>query len=148
MQKRTSEVIIRFKAAPSVLFKGVENFITPNNLLCIQLQPNEGVSIRFDAKTPGPVMQIGEVNMSFNYKDYFGASSSTGYETLIYDCINGDHTLFPSAHLVSAGWDIIQPVLDVWGAIAPRDFPNYAAGSWGPKASDDLLAFEGRQWIL
>ncbi len=148
MQQRTSEVIIRFKSAPSVLFKGVENFVIPNNLLCIQLQPNEGVSIRFDAKTPGPVMQIGEVNMSFNYKDYFGATSSTGYETLIYECINGDHTLFPSAHLVSAGWDIIQTVLDVWGAIAPRDFPNYAAGSWGPEASDDLLASEGRKWIF
>lgn len=148
MQRRTSEVVIRFKSAPSVLFKDIENFAIPNNLLRIQIQPDEGVSFRYAAKIPGPVMQIGEVDMSFQYKDYFGASCSTGYETLLYDCINNDHTLFPSAGLVAAGWEIVQPVLDVWGALTPRDFPNYAAGSWGPKASDDLLASEGRQWIL
>ncbi len=148
MQRRTSEVVIRFKAAPSVLFKDIENFNIPNNLLRIQLQPNEGVSFRFAAKIPGPVMKLGEVDMNFEYQDYFGTSSSTGYETLLYDCIKGDHTLFPSADLVASGWQIVQPVLDVWGALTPRDFPNYAAGSWGPKEADDLLGAEGRQWIL
>lgn len=148
MQRRTSEVVIRFKAAPSVLFKDIPNFTIPNNLLRIQLQPDEGVSFRFAAKVPGPVMELGNVDMSFQYKDYFGTACSTGYETLIYDCINGDHTLFPGANLVAAGWQIVQPVLDVWGALKPRDFPNYSAGSWGPKEADDLLASEGRAWIL
>jgi glucose-6-phosphate 1-dehydrogenase len=147
MERRTSEIVIRFKSAPSVLFKDVANFMIPNNLLRIQIQPNEGVSFRFAAKIPGPVMSLGDVDMSFQYKDYFGASCSTGYETLLYDCINGDRTLFPGANLVAAGWHIVQPVLDVWGALTPRDFPNYASGSWGPREADDLLAAEGREWI-
>jgi glucose-6-phosphate 1-dehydrogenase len=148
MQHRTSEVVIRFRSAPSVLFKDVSNFTIPNNLLRIHIQPDEGVSFRFAAKIPGPVMSLGDVDMSFQYKDYFGSSCSTGYETLLYDCINGDRTLFPSANLVAAGWQIVQPVLDVWGALTPRDFPNYSSGSWGPQEADDLLAAEGRAWIL
>ena len=148
MQRRTSEVIIEFKLAPSVLFKNLKDFTIPNNLLRIQLQPDEGVSFQFAAKIPGPVVQIDMVDMNFRYKDYFGTPTSTGYEVLIYDCINGDHTLFPNANLVAAGWEIVQPILDVWGALTPRDFPNYTAGSWGPKASDDLLAIEGKKWIL
>ena len=144
MQRRTSEIVIHFKSPPSVLFGSNIS----DNLLRIHLQPDEGISFRFAAKIPGPVMKLGNVDMSFKYKDYFGAACSTGYETLLYDCINGDHTLFPHAAMVEAGWDIIQPVLDVWSALTPRDFPNYVAGSWGPKESDDLLAADGREWIL
>lgn len=149
MQCRTSDVVIKFKQAPSsVLFKNIKNIHIPSNALHIQLQPDEGVSFQFSAKIPGPEMRIDKVDMSFKYKDYFGVSNATGYETLIYDCIKGDHTLFPNEHLVAAGWEIVQPILDVWGALTPRDFPNYTAGSWGPQASLDLLASEGRQWIL
>lgn len=149
MQRRTSDVVIRFKQAPSsVLFKNIKNLHIPSNLLHIQLQPDEGVSFRFSAKIPGPEMRIDKVDMSFKYKDYFGVSNSTGYETLLYDCIKGDHTLFSNEQLVSAGWEIVQPILDVWSALTPRDFPNYIAGSWGPQASLDLLASEGREWIL
>jgi glucose-6-phosphate 1-dehydrogenase len=72
--------------------------------------------------------------------------SSTGYERLLYDCMIGDATLFQRADMVEAGWSVISPVLDVWQALLPRDFPNYAAGTWGPEASDDLLAREGREW--
>jgi len=148
LQRRTSEVVIRFKRPPSYLFKDIPHCEGSDNLLRIHLQPDEGVSFRFSAKVPGPIMTLGDVDMRFQYKDYFGASCSTGYEALLYDCINGDHTLFPRADMVEAGWDIIQPVLDVWSTLKPRHFPNYTTGSWGPKEADDLLAQEGRQWIL
>jgi glucose-6-phosphate 1-dehydrogenase len=84
--------------------------------------------------------------MSFEYSKYFGTDSNTGYEVLIYDCMIGDATLFQRADMVEAGWRIVDPVLDVWKALPPRRFPNYAAGTWGPKEADDLLELDGRQW--
>lgn len=148
MQKRSTEVIIRFKSTPSLLFKDTCDYMVSNNLLRLHLQPNEGISLRFEAKVPGPQMRLGNVDMSFQYKDYFGTACATGYETLLYDCINGDHTLFPRAGMMEAGWEIVQPVLDLWEKVPPQDFPNYTAGSWGPKEADDLLAESGRQWII
>ncbi len=148
MQQRMSEVVIHFKLPPSFLFNEMKNSMLSANLLRLHLQPNEGISLRFVAKVPGPIMKLGDVEMSFQYKDYFGTACSTGYETLLYDCIYGDHTLFPRASTIEEGWGIIQPILDVWGALVPRDFPNYTAGSWGPKDADELLAREGRTWIL
>jgi glucose-6-phosphate 1-dehydrogenase len=91
-------------------------------------------------------MQQGAVDMCFNYADYVGSVSSTGYERLLYDCMIGDATLFQRADMVEAGWSVISPVLDVWQALLPRDFPNYAAGTWGPEAADDLLVREERKW--
>ena len=84
--------------------------------------------------------------MDFKYEDYFGAAPRTGYETLLYDVMIGDATLFQRADNVEAGWRVVKPVLDVWSAEKPDDFPNYAAGSQGPAQSDDLLARDGRQW--
>jgi glucose-6-phosphate 1-dehydrogenase len=86
------------------------------------------------------------VDMDFKYADYFGSTPTTGYERLLYDCMIGDATLFQRADMVEAGWSVVAPLLDVWKALPPRHFPNYAAGSWGPKEADDLLAREGRQW--
>lgn len=148
MPRRTSEIVIRFKHPPSVLFKDIADCPGSDNLLRIQLQPDEGMSFRFAAKIPGPIMRLGEVDMRFAYKDYFGASCSTGYETLLYDCINGDHTLFTRAAMVETSWQIIQPVLDAWSTASPDSIPQYAAGSWGPKAAEDLLAADGRRWIF
>ncbi|HVV69338.1 MAG TPA: glucose-6-phosphate dehydrogenase [Gammaproteobacteria bacterium] len=143
---RTSEIIIQFKSGPSVLFGSGQN-IQPN-LLCIKIQPDEGISLRFNAKVPGPLMQLGPVNMDFKYGDYFGIEPKTGYETVLYDCMNGDHTLFARAEMEEVAWCLVQPVLDIWSALPPRDFPNYVAGSWGPKAADELLERDGRKWIL
>jgi glucose-6-phosphate 1-dehydrogenase len=84
--------------------------------------------------------------MDFQYSDYFGTPPSTGYETLLYDCMMGDPTLFQRADMVEAGWSVVQPILDVWKALPPRDFPNYAAGSWGPAQADELLRRDGREW--
>jgi glucose-6-phosphate 1-dehydrogenase len=91
-------------------------------------------------------VQIGPVDMSFNYSDYFGAAPQTGYEVLLYDCMIGDATLFQRADMVEAGWSIADPILDVWKALPPREFPNYPAGSWGPRDAEELLARDGRHW--
>jgi len=91
-------------------------------------------------------VRLGAVDMNFEYADYFGTEPSTGYETLLYDCMMGDPTLFQRADMVEAGWSVIDPVLDVWKALPPRKFPNYTSGTWGPVESDQLLEADNRQW--
>ncbi len=146
MTSRATEIAIQFKRAPFQLFRDtpVENLEA--NRLVLHIQPEEGLSLRFGAKIPGPIMHMGSVEMKFNYVDYFGRTPSTGYERLIYDCMLGDATLFQRADMVEAGWNVITPILDVWKALPPRMFPNYASGSCGPKEADDLLARDGRSW--
>ena len=146
LAKRATEIAIRFHRAPFILFRNtpVENL--QRNELVIHIAPDEGISLQFGAKIPGPIMQQGTVEMNFNYVDYFGSRPSTGYERLLYDCMIGDATLFQRADMVEAGWAVITPILDVWKALPPRSFPNYSAGSWGPKEADDLLAHDGRAW--
>src|SRR5579863_3707434 len=146
LPKRVSEVAIGFRRAPFVLFRKtpVER-LTPNELV-IRIQPDEGISLRFGAKIPGPLVRLGAVKMNFAYADYFGSTPSTGYERLLYDCMVGDATLFQRADMVEAGWSVVAPILDVWKALPPRRFPNYAAGTWGPKEAHDLLERDGRHW--
>jgi glucose-6-phosphate 1-dehydrogenase len=116
------------------------------NRLVVHIQPDEGISWRFAAKVPGSVMKLGLVNMDFDYARDFGRSHSTGYERLLYDCMMGDATLFQRADMVEAGWAAIEPVIDVWKALPARGFPNYAAGTWGPKEADELMERDGRAW--
>ena len=146
LQGRNTHVVIQFRRAPFMLFRetSVENMM-PNQLV-LHIQPEEGISLRFAAKTPGPAMQLGEVNMDFAYADYFGQTPSTGYERLLHDCMIGDATLFQRADMVEAGWSIVNPVLDVWKALPPRNFPNYPSNTWGPKESDELMERDGRRW--
>jgi glucose-6-phosphate 1-dehydrogenase len=147
MAKRHTEVAIYFKRAPFVLFRNTDVEHLPPNHLIINVQPEEGISLNFGAKIPGPTVRVGPVNMEFNYQDYFGgATVQTGYEVLLYDCMIGDATLFQRADMVEAGWNIVDPVLDVWKALPAREFPNYPAGAWGPKEADDLLGRDGRHW--
>ena len=143
---RATEIAIQFKRAPFQLFRDTPVEDLETNRLVLSIQPEEGVSLRFGAKIPGPIMHMGAVEMKFNYVDYFGRTPSTGYERLIYDCMTGDATLFQRADMVEAGWSVITPILDVWKALPPRSFPNYRSGSWGPKEADDLLARDGRSW--
>jgi glucose-6-phosphate 1-dehydrogenase len=146
MEKRVTEISIQFKRAPFVLFRqtAVES-LTPNRLV-LHLQPDEGISLRFGAKIPGPIVRLGAVNMDFHYADYFGTPPTTGYERLLYDCMLGDATLFQRSDMVEAAWQVVAPILDVWEALPPRKFPNYAAGTWGPKEADDLLERDKRKW--
>jgi glucose-6-phosphate 1-dehydrogenase len=146
MPVRNTHIVIQFRRAPFVLFRDtpVENLM-PNQLV-LHIQPEEGISLRFAAKTPGAVMRLGTVDMNFEYADYFGVTPSTGYERLLHDCMIGDATLFQRADMVEAGWCVVNPVLDVWKALPPRNFPNYPAGTWGPKEADDLMERDGRRW--
>ena len=146
LPRRVTEISIQFRRAPFHLFRNTPVGALQTNRLVISIQPEESISLRFGAKVPGPIMQQGAVDMCFNYSDYVGSVSSTGYERLLYDCMIGDATLFQRADMVEAGWSVITPMLDVWQALVPRDFPNYAAGTWGPEAADDLLARDGREW--
>jgi glucose-6-phosphate 1-dehydrogenase len=144
--QRVTEIAIQFRRAPFILFRNTPVERLPTNRLVIHIQPDEGISLSFGAKVPGPVMSLGAVDMDFNYVDYFGRQPDTGYERLLFDCMNGDQTLFQRADMLEAGWSVIQPLLDVWKALPPRSFPNYSAGCWGPKEADDLLARDGRKW--
>ena len=143
---RNTHVVIQFRRAPFMLFRETQVQDLMPNQLVLHIQPEEGISLRFAAKTPGTTMRLGEVDMDFEYSDYFGATPSTGYERLLHDCMIGDATLFQRADMVEAGWSVVNPVLDVWKALPPRNFPNYPAGAWGPRESDELLERDGRRW--
>ncbi len=147
LPKRTTEIVIQFRQAPFILFRNTAVDQLTTNRLAIHIQPKEGISLQFGAKVPGPVMKLGSVNMDFDYSEYFGSKVETGYERLLLDCMIGDATLFQRADMVEAGWALIQPVLDVWKALPPRSFPNYQAGTWGPKEADELMERDGRSWV-
>lgn len=146
LPKRLTEIAIQFKTAPSIMFQQTQVQALSPNMLVVHIQPEEGISLRFGAKIPGPIVKIGDVDMKFQYKDYFGSRPGTGYETLLYDCMMGDGTLFQRADMVELGWNVVEPILDVWQALSPRNFPNYASGSWGPREADTLLARDGKAW--
>jgi glucose-6-phosphate 1-dehydrogenase len=146
LPKRTTEIVIQFKCAPFVPFRKTSVDCLPPNKLVLHIQPCEGISLGFEAKVPGPIVRLGTVNMDFNYRDYFGSNPSTGYERLLYDCMIGDATLFQRADMVEASWSVVQPILDAWKATPPKNFPNYAIGTWGPPEAQELLELDGRQW--
>ena len=146
LPKRVTEIAIQFRRAPFVLFRDTPVEKLAPNQLVLHIQPDEGISLQFGAKIPGAHVQVGSVTMDFQYSDYFGTEPSTGYERLLYDCMIGDATLFQRADMVEAGWSVVEPVLDVWRALPARTFPNYVAGSWGPKEADDLMKRDGRHW--
>lgn len=146
MPTKHSSIIIQFKKAPFMLFRDTQVERLKTNRIEIHIQPDEGITLHFGAKIPGPVVNVGAVDMDFNYIEHFGETLSTGYERLLFDCMIGDATLFQRVDMVEASWKIVTPILDVWDAIPPRDFPNYASGTWGPKDSDALLQEDGRAW--
>ncbi|MGB7070169.1 MAG: glucose-6-phosphate dehydrogenase [Pyrinomonadaceae bacterium] len=146
MPAKHSSILIQFKKAPFVLFRDTPVERLTTNRIVIHIQPDEGITLHFGAKIPGPVVNMGAVDMDFNYVEHFGEQISTGYERLLFDCMIGDATLFQRADMVEASWNIVTPILDVWSAIPARDFPDYVAGSWGPEEADDLLERDGRVW--
>jgi len=143
--KRGTEIIVQLKTVPDVVFKGTPVEALEPNRLVFHIQPDQGIELQFQAKTPGPVMSLQKVNMRFDYGESFSASRGTGYEVLTYNAMNGDATLFSRTDLVETAWRIAQPMLDVWKA-EPGGFPNYPAGTWGPKAAFDLIERDGRKW--
>jgi glucose-6-phosphate 1-dehydrogenase len=147
LTRRTTEIAIQFKRVPFALFRDTPvNSLTPN-VLALQIQPDEGISLQFGAKQPGPEIRLGGVRMDFKYRDYFHTEPSTGYETLVYDAMIGDAMLFQRGDSVEAGWCAVQPILDVWRndpGSAPLEF--YPAGTAGPEAAEELLWRSGRKW--
>jgi glucose-6-phosphate 1-dehydrogenase len=143
---RSTEIAIRFKRAPHALFRETAVDELDADWLILRVQPDESIRLRFNAKRPGPAMALESVAMEFKYKDYFKQAPAVGYETLIYDCLIGDATLFQRADQVEAAWGLVEPVLKGWANTTPRHFPNYGAGSEGPSAANDLLAKDGRSW--
>ena len=124
---------------------GVES-IDPNRLE-MRIQPNEGIALQMKAKIPGQSIRLANVNLNFSYADFGPAVPATGYERLLYDAMVGDTTLFHRWDTVESSWRIATPVLDLWASLPARDFPNYAAGSLGPAAADQLLLKDGRRWF-
>jgi glucose-6-phosphate 1-dehydrogenase len=146
LPRKHTTIVIQFKQAPFMLFRDTEVQHLTKNRIVLHIQPDEGITLHFGAKIPGPLVQTGPVDMDFAYSDHFGETVSTGYERLLYDCMVGDATLFQRADMVESSWRIVSPILDVWKAIPARSFPNYKAGSWGPKESDELLQRDGHRW--
>ena len=146
LEKRVTEVTIVFKQPPLHLFKSnaSSDNIEPN-VISMRIQPDEGIALRFGAKVPGPTTNVAPVTMNFSYADAFGKSSANGYERLLLDAMLGDATLFAHRDGVEATWALFTPILEAWAKLE-QDFPNYAAGSWGPEASDKLLEKDGREW--
>jgi len=145
MSVRNTEIAIHFKQAPFAMFRDTPvDKLTPN-VMVLHLQPHEGISILFSAKQPGQIVKLDPVRMDFRYEDYFELKPSTGYETLIYDVLIGEPTLFNRADNIEAGWKAVQPMLDAW-AKGQGTVHTYPAGSNGPDAADELLARDGRVW--
>ena len=145
MPKRATEIAIQFKGVPHRLFEHTASDPQPN-LLAIRIQPDEGILLRFGSKVPGLGLDIRTVNMDFTYGSAFATDAPDAYETLLLDAMLGDASLFTRADEVEAAWGTVTPIVDAWLDAPPPDFPNYAAGTWGPEASDDLIERDGRRW--
>ncbi|HVY42539.1 MAG TPA: glucose-6-phosphate dehydrogenase [Hyphomicrobiaceae bacterium] len=143
---RRTEVAIKFRQAPFTLFRDTPVERLAENFLVLRIQPDEGASIQFNAKVPGQELAIRGVRMDFHYADYFKAGPSTGYETLLYDCLIGDATLFLRADNVEAGWRVVQPILDAVRESPGNGLAFYDAGSQGPAEADALLEHDARHW--
>ena len=145
---RVSFVTIQFRRVPHEAFPSKAILEFQPNRLTIRIQPEEGILLRFQAKQPGETMRLRPVNMRFDYQDTFHAEPPEAYETLLLDVMLGDPTQFMRADQLEAAWSIIDPILQVWGSEPPVDFPNYAAGTWGPEAAEVLIAQDGRSWVV
>jgi len=144
---KISEVSIQFREVPHQIFPASAGMDWRPNRLIIAIQPEEGIFLRFEAKYPGPTMRLAPVIMQFFYREAFKIATPEAYETLLLDVMLGDATLFMRADQTEVAWFILAPILESWDTIKPTDFPNYAAGTWGPETANTLLAQEGRSWV-
>jgi len=148
LPKRATEVVVQFKAAPHLPFgQNAQDGLEPNALV-LRIQPDEGITMKVGAKVPGPSLEVRSVNMDFSYGTSFADDLPDAYERLLLDVMVGDPTLFPRWDSVEQAWRVVQPILDRWAEAPPPELPNYAAGEWGPKAADELIARHrpGRRW--
>jgi glucose-6-phosphate 1-dehydrogenase len=146
LKTQLTEIVVQFKRAPLRLFRHTPIRTLNPNAIILRIQPDEGISLAFDAKVPGPFERLETVTMDFGYKEYFKAEATTGYETLLYDAITGDQTLFHRMDIVDAGWQAMMPILNAWAADGETPLPTYEPGSWGPAEADVLIEQDGRAW--
>jgi glucose-6-phosphate 1-dehydrogenase len=145
MSRRNTEVVVQFRKPPLTVFKSGPSIPQPNRLI-IGIQPEESISIEFEAKVPGPRLETSPVGMHFDYRERFQVENRTGYETLLYDAMIGDSSLFKRADMIEGGWAIVQPILNAWAAGHGGELHEYAAGTDGPAAADEMMARDGRHW--
>ncbi len=146
LQEKSTSLTIQFKRAPEFAFPKESAETWRANRLSISIAPDMDICLRFQAKRPGQAMVLTPVDMVFNYKDEFKGIGPEAYETLLYDVMEGDATLFMRGDQVESAWKIVMPILEVWQQRKPMDFPNYAPGSWGPEDAEALIARDGHNW--
>jgi len=146
LAKHATEIAVQFKEPPHSLFRMREGQTLERNVLVMRIQPDEGISLRFEVKVPGVDVQMAPVRMVFNYADAYGQSTPPAYETLLLDCMLGDATLFARWDEVEASWRIIDPIIEGWKNPGLVKLPNYTSGTWGPSAADTLVARDGAAW--
>ncbi|MEH3148533.1 MAG: glucose-6-phosphate dehydrogenase [Methylobacterium frigidaeris] len=147
---RRTEIVVAFKPAPYHLFKDTDVATLAPNIMRLQIDPVQGTQTQFNAKVPGPAMRLGKAETTFRYEDFFHQRPNVGYETLLYDCMMGDTTLFQRADAIEASWAAVEPLLRCWGEGTGEEATGlrfYASGSEGPQAADDLLRRDGRHWL-
>ncbi len=145
LKRKLTQMVIQFKATPHCLFNDMQGqpICRPANRLVINVQPDEGISLRFEGKVPGPGMRIESAIMDFDFRRRFGGEPTEAYATLLMEAIEGDQSLFKDRHEIEAAWRIVEPIMRHWAERSADEFPNYAAGSWGPAAADELLTDHG-----
>jgi glucose-6-phosphate 1-dehydrogenase len=146
LPKRITEIAVLFKRPPSAIFKGRQVGTLARNVLSIQVQPNEGISLAVNAKPPGPRLRVGRVDMDFSYKDTFGVPSPDAYERLLLDAMKGDATLFTRDDEIEVAWELLEPIFSAWRSSSPPPLYEYKAGSWGPEAADELINSANFRW--
>lgn len=147
LSQKVSQAIIQFRPVPHQSFPATASVDWQPNRLEIDIQPDEGIILRFQAKQPGVTLRLSPQEMHFRYAEAFKTTPPEAYETLLLDAMLGDATLFMRADQVESAWNVVAPVLDVWSSVPPSDFPNYASGSWGPEDAETLIAQDGRSWL-
>lgn len=146
LPKKVTEIAIQFRDVPFLIFQSAAQQASAN-VLVMRIQPDEGISLRFEAKMPGPTLRTRSVNMDFRYGSSFGVTTSDAYDRLLLDCMMGDQTLFTRADEVEAAWRVVTPALTVWESPTdPNAIPFYEAGTWEPAAAEHLINQDGRRW--
>jgi len=145
LANQLTEIAVHLKRTPQALFARNPGDVH-HNVITMRIQPNEGISVNFGAKTPGPHMRASRVNMDFSYRDAFGTATPVAYETLLLDAMRGDATLFTRRDEVEAEWKIITPIVEAWAQLPVPEFPNYAAGGEGPENADSLIQCDRKRW--
>jgi glucose-6-phosphate 1-dehydrogenase len=146
LPRRVTEVVVQFKRAPLMLFRHTPIGALNANMLVLRIQPDEGIALCFNAKVPGPFERLETVTMDFSYAEHFKTEPETGYETLLFDAMLGDQTLYHRMDMVEAGWQVVSPILDDWTADQRSRLPHYQRQSWGPSEADLLIERDGREW--